>query len=131
MNSPKDYNTADLTNTIHQPHNLIGQGDLSSTPKAVSNKSETKTKNAYKEKQMTKLFFAVTIPFFICLVPFYTRALIFMFYDPPKTDIRTLLHFLMNLSRTLLITNCSTNFFLYMLVSENFRKNCKALFCFK
>ena len=129
VNNTKVYNMADLTNTIQSPHNL--DGALTAIAKATPKKSETKSKNTYKEKQMTKLFFAVTIPFIICLVPYYTRALVYMFYVPPDTDIRTLISFLHELYRTLLVTNCCTNFYIYMLVSENFRKNCKALFGFK
>ena len=47
VNNPKDYNTADLPNALHQPHYHIGQGDLTAIPKAK--KSETKSKNTYKE----------------------------------------------------------------------------------
>ena len=124
VSNSAEYTMRDLTNTIH-----LGQDGITAIP--ISKKSETKTKNTYKEKQMTKLFFAVTIPYFICQVPFYTRALVYMFYVPPDTDMRTLISFLHELSRTLLVTNCCTNFYIYMLVSENFRKNCKALFGFK
>jgi hypothetical protein len=82
------------------------------------------------ERQMTRMFFAVTISFLILLLPVYSRIVFFIFYEVEDNDIKikTIFTFCLVVSRTLLFTTYAINFYLYVIVSEKFRQLCRQLF---
>jgi hypothetical protein len=82
------------------------------------------------ERQMTRMFFAVTISVLILLLPVYIRTVFFIFCEVEDNDvkIKTIFTFCLVVSRTLLFTTYAINFYLYVIVSEKFRQLCRQLF---
>jgi hypothetical protein len=79
------------------------------------------------ESQITRMFFTVTFSFLILTLPFYFRSLFFVVYGVENIDPNLEALWLV-VARTMLYSNYSANFYLYIAVSTKFRQHVKELF---
>ena len=92
------------------------------------NKTPKKMETSVTEKQMTRMFFVVTLSFFIFMVPAPLRLLVFSFYKRKTVRDNVVHQLVVVCSRCLFTANFSINFYLYVAFSEKFRKNVIQLF---
>ena len=92
------------------------------------NKIPPKSEASEIEKQMTRMFFAVTLSFFIFLLPMAVRAVVFPLYKQRTQKEQAILQLFMVCSRCLYAAMFSLNFYLYVVFSKKFRKNLVQLF---
>ena len=78
------------------------------------------------DKSMMKLFFVVAISNISLTSPFYFRTIYYSLKGISDVEVFDLT---VAVARTMMISNYSLNFYLYLMVSDKFRSNLKNLFC--